>query len=100
MSNTTNEAKIIEKRLIITLAVIATIIIIIAVNGLATVERTNISAPCHIIQSDDYDLPNNVITKGYDVIRTTDPNTDKELVTYDCYYIKSTTLIERLVYNW
>ena len=100
MSNKVEEEQIINQRLVIVLAVISTLIIIVSLNGLATVERTHIEAPCYIIQSDDYEIPDNVDTKGFDVIRTPDPETGEEIITYDCYYIKSTTLIERLVYRW
>lgn len=100
MSNKIEEEPIINQRLVIVLAVISTLIIIVSLNGLATVERTHIEAPCYIIQSDDYEIPDNVDTKGFDVIRTPDPETGEEIITYDCYYIKSTTLIERLVYRW
>jgi len=100
MSDTEKENKIIGQRLVIVLAVISSVIIIISLNGLATVELTHVSAPCYIIQSDDYAIPDNVLTKGYDVIRTPDPVTGESIVSYDCYYIKNTTFIERLVYNW
>jgi hypothetical protein len=100
LSNKIEEEPIINQRLVIVLAVISTLIIIVSLNGLATVERTHIEAPCYIIQSDDYEIPDNVDTKGFDVIRTPDPETGEEIITYDCYYIKSTTLIERLVYRW
>ena len=100
MSDTEKENKIIDQRLILVLAVISVSIIIVSFNGLATVERTHVSAPCYIIQSDDYELPENVITKGYDVIRTINEFTGEEIVDYDCYYIKSTTLIERFIYQW
>jgi hypothetical protein len=100
MSDTEKENKILGQRLVMTLAVISTAIVIISLNGLATVELTHVSAPCHIIQSDDYAIPDNVLTKGYDVIRTPDPETGEAIISYDCYYIKNSTLIERLVYNW
>ena len=100
MSDTEKENKIIGQRLVIVLAVISSVIIIISLNGLATVELTHVSAPCHVIQSDDYAIPDNVLTKGYDVIRTPDPETGESVVSYDCYYIKNTTFIERLVYLW
>lgn len=100
MSDTEKENKIIDQRLIIVLAVISSLIIIISLNGLATVERTHVSAPCYVIQSDDYQIPEDVITKGYDVIRTSDPETGDEIIDYDCYYIKNTTYIERLIYQW
>ena len=100
MSDTEKENKIIGQRLVIVLAVISSVIIIISLNGLATVELTHVSAPCYIIQSDEYAIPDNVLTKGYDVIRTPDPETGEAVVSYDCYYIKNTTSIERLVYNW
>ena len=100
MSDTEKENKIIDQRLIIVLAVISSLIIIISLNGLATVERTHVSAPCYVIQSDDYQIPEDVITKGYDVIRTPDPETGDEIIDYDCYYIKNTTYIERLIYQW
>ena len=100
MSDTEKENKIIGQRLVIVLAVISSVIIIISLNGLATVELTHVSAPCHVIQSDDYAIPDNVLSKGYDVIRTPDPETGESIVSYDCYYIKNTTFIERLVYLW
>ena len=100
MSNKIEEDRIIGQRLVMTLAVISTMIVVISLNGLVTVERTHIDAPCDIIQSDDYAMPNNVDSKGYDVIRTPDAETDEEIITYECYYIKSTTLIERLFHNW
>ena len=100
MSNKIEEDRIIGQRLVMTLAVISTLIVVISLNGLATVERTHIEAPCYIIQSDDYEIPDNIDTKGFDIIRTPDPETGEEVITYDCYYIKSTTLIERVVYNW
>ena len=100
MSDTEKENKIIDQRLIIVLAVISSLIIIISFNGLATVERTHVSAPCYIIQSDDYEIPENVITKGYDVIRTINEFTGEEVIDYDCYYIKSTTYLERFFYRW
>lgn len=100
MSNKVEEDKIIGQRLVITLAVISSVIVIISLNGLATVELTHVTAPCSIIQSDQYEVPDNVLTKGYDVIRTPDPETGESVVSYDCYYIKNTTLVERLVHNW
>ena len=100
MSDTEKENKIIGQRLVIVLAVISSVIVIISLNGLATVELTHVSAPCHVIQSDDYAIPDNVLSKGYDVIRTPDPETGESIVSYDCYYIKNTTFIERLVYLW
>ena len=100
MSNKIEEDRIIGQRLVMTLAVISTLIVVISLNGLATVERTHIEAPCYIVQSDDYEIPDNVDTKGYDVIRTPHTETGEDIITYECYYIKSTTLIERLVHNW
>ena len=100
MSNKAEEDKIIGQRLVITLAVISSVVVIISLNGLATVELTHVTAPCSIIQSDKYEVPDNVLTKGYDVIRTPDPETGESVVSYDCYYIKNTTLVERLVHNW
>ena len=100
MSNKAEEDKIIGQRLVITLAVISSVVVIISLNGLATVELTHVTAPCSIIQSDKYEVPDNVLTKGYDVIRTPDPETGESVVSYDCYYIKNTTLVERLIHNW
>jgi hypothetical protein len=100
LSNKAEEDKIIGQRLVITLAVISSVVVIISLNGLATVELTHVTAPCSIIQSDKYEVPDNVLTKGYDVIRTPDPETGESVVSYDCYYIKNTTLVERLVHNW
>ena len=100
MSDTEKENKIIGQRLVMTLAIISAVIVIISLNGLATVELTHVTAPCNIIQSDEYAIPDNVLTKGYDITRTPNPETGEAIISYDCYYIKSTTLIERVVYNW
>ena len=68
-----------------------------------TVEEVKVPASCEIVMSDLYDMPDNVITKGYDVIRTDVMDIFGEVseeITYDCYYIKNAGLIEKIYRGW
>jgi hypothetical protein len=86
--------KILEYRYVI-LAVTITLVGLAVIN-IATIDEAKASAPCELIKSPLYEIPDNVITKGYDIIRDED---GKHLYD-DCYYIKNAGLIERIIYNW
>ncbi len=79
---------------------------LIGLNNL-TVDQSMVSAPCDLIKNDSIPLPDNVVTKGYDIVRgnSTMEYTNGEIVTsptisYECYYIKDAGLIERIIYQW
>ncbi len=68
------------------LLVIGIILIIIptllSVNHL-TVDQSMVSAPCDLIMNDEIPIPDNVVTKGYDIVRgnSTMEYTNGEIVT-------------------
>ena len=67
----------------------------VAYNQLMTVEESKAYAPCQLILNPDMVMPDNVITKGFDV--TDDPNNVDGKI---CYFIKDATWLERTIYNW
>ncbi len=81
-------------------------ILLLSVNYL-TVDQSMVSAPCDLIMNNEIPIPDNVVTKGYDIVRgnSTMEYTNGEIVTsptisYECYYIKDAGLIERIIYQW
>ena len=61
-----------------------------------TVEQSVVPASCDIILNPMFAIPENVITKGYDVNRF-ENGTDSGK---SCYYIKNAGLLERGIYGW
>ena len=91
--------------IIITLLIVVSSLVFIEV---ITTAEVKIPVPCSIIMSDAIPTPDNVITKGYDVLRnqTGFPTPDQAInekdssIFYDCYYIKDAGVLQKIIFNW
>ncbi len=74
---------------------ILTVSIVLALNY-SDVQEVKVPVPCVIVENEALVLPDNVITKGFDVFQ----NEDGEVIGKECYFIKEAGLLEKKWYGW
>lgn len=61
-----------------------------------SVQLSVVPADCFLVQSTAFEIPENVVTKGYDIIR----DVNGTVIGNDCYYLKNAGMFERMFYGW
>ena len=99
-----------EKKPLLSQNIILAIIIFFSVGSLfaiieySTIDQAKVPVPCDIIWDNSIPTPDNVITKGYDVLRNDTSgetiNQKDDSISYNCYYVKDAGIIERTYRDW
>ena len=86
-----------EKHLpLIVVGLILSCLIVLYVIDSTTILESIVPAPCQVIQNPQYEIPDNVITKGYTINR----DENGTAVSNTCYYIKDAGIVSRTFYGW